>query len=465
MSSSFVERAKALRAQMLASVAPQPAAERKTLKGQRKAAKAASKVTKRAKSLKVTAAAAVDLAMGWQLPVSFSQWLKWHRSGVDVVDADRGLVSDWARVGWDYALSLDSTVLVAQASLRNEYRRYVNSVFSSPIRWSGTDGNAFDKIVRREEALERQGKHDLGLLGYSAIDRAQLAVWYAWVHRVQRWLEQTGADKAYVQEMGQALRDLRSDSELRAVAELEGRSRYIVSGDLVDSFPRVRKQSQAAEVTKAARWMELRAEYATLPLVVGFSTSPRAEYTEGQPAVAFEYSSWIPTVGEVYRELFAVTKEGLRAFRNTLEGLTQDGIISDAAQYIASNRHDLAEAGLDRAVARLDKSLERLSAEDELFTRWDFDETFLKRQVASKTALQLPSHTVAEANAKAALQMLVDGASLIELREAYSDLSERAFSQLFRDAQVIMTEVQASDMFLVNWHIAAEEAATAALTA
>ena len=457
----LIEGAMALRQRMLASVVASPKAERKTLRGQRKAAAATAKATRKgakAEAVRETA----PVVLGWQLPVSFNQWLKWHRNDVSVVDAEKGAVSDWARIGWDYALSLDSDVLLAQASLRNEYRAYVNARFAEPIRFNGTEGNAFDKIVAREAWLERQGKHDLGLLGYSAIDRVQLAVHHAWVHRVVRWLEQTGADKAYAREMGQALRDLRSDAELRSIAESAGRSRYIVSGETSEEFPRIRKQSEAAEVSKAKRFLELRAEYLQLPLVTNL-TKGRAEYKEGEATLPFEYSSWIPSVGEVYQSLYAVTKEGLRAFRNTLEGLTQDGMISDASQYVAGHRGDLAEAGLDRAIARLDASLIQLSVEDELFNRWEFDEAYITRRAVAKTALSMPSHTAAEANAKAAMQMLVDGLKLTEIREVFTDLSERAFSQLFRDSQVIATEVKATDLFITTRFMVLEEAATAVL--
>lgn len=470
MSQSFVERAKALRAQMLASVASKPKAERKTLKGQRKAAKAASKAkaAKTAKAVKAADATAFSTVSGWQPPVSFRQWVKWYKTGVNVsqLELDRSHIADWSRIGWEYAHRLASGTLINAATLRLEYQRYVNARFNEPIRWSGTNGNAFDKIVKREAWLETQGKHDLGLLGYSAMDRVQLAVWYATVDRILAWLYATGAGAtpSYIRNMGRALRDMRSNAELKAIAALDGRSRYILSGELETGFPRVRKQSQAAEVTQAVRWLELRAEFAELPVVVALSQPQRAVYKEGEPALPFEYSSFIPTVGDVYRKLRAVQRDGLRAFRNTLEGLTQDGLISDAAQYIAGHRQNLVEAGLDRALDRLDKSLDRLPAESELFTRYDFDESFLQRQVVAELALKAESHTNAEANAKTALKMLVEGASLIELREVFSDLSERAFTQLFRDSEIIVSEVKKSDIFLVSWPKAVlEETAAAAL--
>lgn len=464
---SLVEKAQALRAQMLASVAPSKEG-RKTLRGQRSSA-AKVKKGKVAKAIKsVAASVREDLASvtGWHPPVSFSQWLKWHKTEVvDSVLKVNGTVSDWGRtLGWNAVASLHADVLLAQASLRKEYQRYVNATFSQAVSFFN-DGNAFDKIVRREEWLEKQGKHDLGLLGYSAIDRVQIAVYYAWVKSVKRYLTQTGADKAFVKELGQALSDLRTDDELRQLAELDGRSRYTVSGTHKDGSPRIRKQSQTEAVTQAVRWLELRAEFNAMPVAEYAKAALTAVYDKETRSNDYEISSFIPTVGDVYQQLFAVTKEGLRQFRNTLEGLTQDGVISDAAQFIAGHRYDLVSDGMDRMVAKLDASLKRMSAEDVLFTKYDFDETFIKRRAVSTVALELPNATAAEANAKVAMQMLVEGMPINELRETFSDLSERAFGQLFKDAAVIAAEVEATDIFHVRYFDMVEEAATAALTA
>jgi hypothetical protein len=508
----LVEKAKALRAQMLASVAPSEAG-RKTLKGQRaaKAKVAKGKVAKAIKSVAASVREDMASVAGWTPPVSFSQWLKWHKTEVvDAVLKVNGTVSDWGRTGWNAVASLHADVLLAQASLRREYQRYVNATFSQAISFFN-DGNAFAKIVRREEWLERQGKHDLGLLGYSAIDRVQIAVHYAWVKNVIRYLAHTGAytpvahfipgynpekenpltkeeqklltkvqknaikeakkaanlasGKAYLDELGQALRDLRTDDELRLLAQLDGRSRYTVSGIHKDGSPRVRKQDQTEEVTIAVRWLELRAEFNAMPVAEYAKAALNAVYEKDASSVSYEVSSFIPSVGDVYQQLFAVTKEGMRQFRNTLEGLTQDGVISDATQFIAGHRHDLVSDGMDRMVAKLDASLKLMSAEDVLFTKYDFDETFIRRRAVATVALELPNATPAEANAKVAMQMLVEGMPLNELRETFSDLSERAFGQLFKDAAVISAEVTATDIFHVRHFDMLEEAATAALTA
>lgn len=462
----LVEKAQALRAQMLASVAPSKAG-RKTLKGERaaKAKVAKGKVAKAIKSVATSVREDLASVAGWTPPVSFSQWLKWHRT--EVVDANlkvNGTVSDWGRIGWNAVASLGSDALITQASLRKQYQSYVNATFSQAISFFN-DGNAFDKIVRREEWLERQGKHDLGLLGYSAIDRVQIAVHYAWVKNVKRYLVQIGADKEYVKELGQALSDLRTDDELRQLAQLDGRSRYTVSGEHKDGSPRIRKQSQTEAVTIAARWLELRAEFNDMPVAEYAKAGLKAAYEKDASSVSYGTSSFIPSVGDVYQQLFAVTREGMRQFRNTLEGLTQDGVISDATQFIAGHRHDLVSDGMDRMVVKLDASLKRMSAEDVLFTKYDFDETFIRRRAVATVALELPNTTAAEANAKVAMQMLVEGMPINELRETFSDLSERAFGQLFKDAGVIASEVTATDIFHVRHFDMLEEAATAALTA
>jgi hypothetical protein len=202
-----------------------------------------------------------------------------------------------------------------------------------------------------------------------------------------------------------------------------------------------------------------------MPVAEYAKAALKAVYEKDASSVGYEVSSFIPTVGDVYQQLFAVTKEGMRQFRNTLEGLTQDGVISDATQFIAGHRHDLVSDGMDRMVAKLDASLKLMSAEDVLFTKYDFDETFIRRRAVATVALELPNTTAAEANAKVAMQMLVEGMPLNELRETFSDLSERAFGQLFKDAAVISAEVEATDIFHVRHFDMLEEAATAALTA
>jgi hypothetical protein len=456
---SSIDKAKALRAQMLASVAPSKEG-RKTLKGQRSSAAKVvkGKVAKAIKSIAASVKEDLSAVAGWTPPVSFNQWLKWHKTEVvDAVLKVNGTVSDWGRIGWNSVANLHADVLLAQASLRKEYQVYVNATFSQAISFFH-EGASFEKIVRREQWLERQGKHDLGLLGYSAIDRVQIAVYYAWVKNVKRYLTQTGAEKSFVKELGQALSDLRSDDELRQLAELDGRSRYILSGTRADGMPRIRKQSQAEAVTIAARWLELRAEFDAMPVAEYAKAALTATYEKDTRSVSYEVSSFIPSVGDVYQQLFAVTREGMRQFRNTLEGLTQDGVISDATQYIAGHRNDLVSDGMDVMVARLDASLKLESVEDEVIERYELTETYIKQALIASLASKLPSSTVAEANAKTFLQLVTERMPLADLRETFSDLSETAFGRLASDAAIIRAEVQASNIFIVKFDAMIAEA-------
>jgi hypothetical protein len=479
--SSAIERLMALKQQMLAAVVSQPkGAKRSTVKGQRKASKATirGKVAKRAKALNAANAAVLPVAAGWTPPVTFTQWVKWHKTEVlfsndPMLSIDKAHQPERYRIGQYSKQLADKAVILSQAQLRAEYEKYKQAKFDEPIRWSGTDGNAFDKIVKREAWLERSGKADLGLLGYSAMDRVQLAIWYAVVDRICAYLRNTApsllgvvrtADAKYIKEMGQALRDLRSDDELRKVAERAHRARYTVDGDTnKDGMPRLRKQSQTEAVLIAARRLELRAEFRAMPIAQHISGQTRAKYSETEATVPFEYSSFTPTVGEVYKKIRAVTQEGLRQFRNTLEGLTLDGTFSDAAEYIAGHRADLAEAKLDRALDRLDKSMERNKAEDlasGMFNVYDVNE-----RAIMQTLSDIPSYTVAEANAKVFLQGLVDKYTLDELREVFSELSERAFSRLKDDAALLVAEAKETNLFHANKFLLLEELATEAFTA
>jgi len=469
MSNSPIERLLALKQQMQASVVSKPKAAKRTA---RKATKKAitAKVAKRAKVLNAANASVLPEALGWTAPVTFTQWVKWHKTMVvfsndPMLSIDKAHQPERYRIGQYAKQSADKAVILSQAQLRAEYEKYKQAKFDEPIRWSGTDGNAFDKIVKREAWLETSGKADLGLLGYSAMDRVQLAVWYATVDRICDYLYRTGASDTpnYVREMGQALRDLRSDDELRAVAEHADRTRYTVSGTYADGFPRLRKETQSEPILLAARRLELRAEFRAMPIFAHISGQTRAKYSATESPLPFEYSSFTPTVGEVYKKIKAVTRDGLRLFRNTLEGLTLDGMFSDATEYIAGHRRDLAEAALDRALDRHDKSLERLKAED--MATGKFDTSVVFERAMCQTLADTPSHTVAEANAKVFLQGLVDKYTLIELREVFSELSEYAFGKLKRDAAKLVAEARGSELFLTNKALLVEEIATEAFTA
>lgn len=373
MSNATISKAQELLLQRLAQ-AVQPATKAKTVKGQRNA---------QTREVKAIAAETVYVE-GWSLPAAFSIWSRYN-SGTSYQTLERAL--DAGR----------SDLVIA-------YKRYVNDAFDTPL-----NSVAFDKIVAREGYLERQGKHDLGLLGYSAIDRVQLASYYAFVREIERWLTQTGASEETADLIGKALRDFRSDDELREDARLGESVRYDYGVD-----GRLRRKSQTKQVSDARKFLAARRLFALYPV---------SEYA----------SAWVPSAGAVYREIHAVTREGLRQFRNTLEGLTTEGFITDATMYSASVR--VGEAG---SVQMGD--LVTPSAEDTLFERITVQESALSRTATlNELRATLNSMLPAEIEAFTFLELLTDGMSLVELRDVFGTKTERAFTQLVRDAMEIIS--------------------------
>jgi len=373
MSNATISKAQELLLQRLAQ-AVQPATKAKTVKGQRSA---------QTREVKAVAAETVYVE-GWSLPAAFSIWSRYN-SGTSYQTIERAL--DAGR----------SDLVIA-------YKRYVNDAFDAPL-----NAVAFDKIVTREGYLERQGKHDLGLLGYSAVDRVQLASYYAFVRQIERWLTQTGASEETADLIGKALRDFRSDDELREDARLGESVRYDYGVD-----GRLRRKSQTKQVSDARKFLAARRLFVLYPV---------SEYA----------SAWVPSAGAVYREIHAVTREGLRQFRNTLEGLTTEGFITDATMYSASVRQ--GEAG---SVQMGD--LVTPSAEDTLFERITVQESALSRTATlNELRAQLNSMLPAEIEAFTFLELLTDGMSLVELRDVFGTKTERAFTQLVRDAMEIIS--------------------------
>jgi hypothetical protein len=373
MSIASITKAQAILSQRLAVAVP-TATKAKTVKGQRNA----QVRTDKAESTEQV------YVEGWSLPAAFSIWSR-YESGTSYKTIERAL--DAGR----------SDLVIA-------YKRYVDSAFEAPL-----NAVAFTKIATREEYLERQGKHDLGLLGYSAIDRVQLASYYAFVRQIERWLTQTGASEETADLIGKALRDFRSDDELREDARLGESVRYDYGTD-----GRLRRKSQTKQVNDARKFLAARRLFALYPV---------SEYA----------SAWVPSAGAVYREIHAVTREGLRQFRNTLEGLTTEGFITDATMYSTSIR--VGEAGSVRM-----GDLVVPSAEDNLFERITVQESALSRTASlNELRQQLNSMLPAEIEAFTFLELLLDGMSLVELREVFGTKTERAFAQLVRDAQVIIS--------------------------
>lgn len=372
---------------------PTKASKAKTVKGQRNAATRAEK----------SAPQVQPLFNSWSAPAPFSTWTRY----------------EFGTQFQTYNAALDAGAFDAVIG----HKRYVHNHFQMPLTYG--EGSSFEKIQRREEWLERQGKHDLGLLGYSAIDRVQLASWYAFVRTVERWLTQTGCPESVADAIGKSLRDFRSDDELREDAQLGTDVRYAYGSD-----DRLRRMQQTKQVKDARRFLAARRLLAKLPV---------SQYME----------SFAPSTGATYREVKAVMYEGLRAFRNTLEGLTAEGYFNDAEQYNASEDSPTYRVG-DVTVEAQQRDDQRWSTEplapsaEDVFISTTYDEV----QVARTTTVHylwikagrgelLP----AEAEAAYFLNLLAGGETLADIRQVFEHRSERAFAQLYRDAALLVSTI------------------------
>lgn len=393
MSRLDIDKARQLLAARLADAKePTKATKAKTVKGQRRAAARVSATIQRETMPNMNS---------WQQPAPFSTWTRYE-------------------VGTSYQ-TLDAALNAGAIDAVIGYKRYVHNHFQMPLSYG--EGSSFEKIQRREEWLERQGKHDLGLLGYSAIDRVQLASWYAFVRNIERFLTQTGMPEAIADVIGKSLRDFRSNDELFEDARMDEEVRYAYTAD-----GRLRRMQQTKQVKDARKFLAARRLFALLPV---------SQYME----------SWAPSTGATYREVKAVMYEGLRAFRNTLEGLTREGYITDAEQYDASDDSPTYTVG-DVTVEAQQRDDQRWSttplapSAEDIFISTNYDEVTLARtyavqslQVKAQNGELLP----AEIEASLFLELLADGMSLLDIREVFESKSERAFMQLGRDAALIVS--------------------------
>lgn len=322
----------------------------------------------------------------WTTPVEATTWLKHLYAGKPVSVKAMNKVD---------AASHDEAIDAGKALMA--YQRYVHNVFAQPVTF--TESGSFEKIVNRQIARERAGFANLGLLGYSAADIADLAVFYAWVKRVARFAEQVGATPEEASLLSRALRDRRSNQELLADAELGTHKRIVFGND-----GRLRHQDITEKVALARKYLIARRL---------FKASNLSTYS----------SDFLPTAGDVYREVKAVIYEGLRQFNNALEGLTYEGVVTDAIFFNGRESVSLS------------------SVEAELFDEHVFDEVALRRTATIELLEEMAAElTPAEVDAFIFAKALADGTKLADIQSIF-ECTDRKFNQIARDAETIMVLV------------------------
>jgi hypothetical protein len=380
----------ALRALLAAKVAtaPKPSGkERKTLKGQRSAAKA----TVKAEVELVHTCVNADFDELEQVCEACAMWASKAHTYEVAGWSHPAPLGVWSARHFDTSFATKEAALDAgRSDIVVAYNRYVHDTFAAPVTFG--ESGAFEKIVARQYRRELQGFANLGLLGYSAVDIVDIAVFYAWVDTITHWLAQTGCDDDTVRTVSQALRDLRSDDELRDVAQLGVSHRYVFGTD-----GRLRKQDQTLAVRNARKFLAARRLVRLYPV--------------------WEYASdFVPSAGAVYRKIGHVFREGMRQFNNTKEGLTSEGVISDGIQFVAIHVGDIVK-----------------SAESQYFDVVEHDETTLARETLLSEYLAKPTLTQLEADAIQVAFMLMQNASLWEIREHFD--TEKQFRRAVADAK------------------------------
>jgi hypothetical protein len=313
-------------------------------------------------------------------------------------------------------------------------------------------GSAFEKAVRVREARDRAGMGNLKLLAQYNDDVVMLAVWRGYAQQVKAQLlerdasthnvnagkvsEATGDRETcacFACEVEVALRDERTMEQLLADAEQSDAKRYSWEADYVspatgEVIGRMRTRTPKAAKVKARRLYETRLAF--------------LEYVAHRP---LELATLTPETGQVFKNVFAEMRAGYKRFANVVQGYTMDGLISDDVSYVAYHRHDLEDKGYDRAVARLDRSIER----EQLTTLTSYTERDLERKATFDTLYAKTELLPAEVKAIATVELLANGYTFAEVLEAFGYTSASKLNAHLRDAKAIIAEAQASDVFAV----------------
>lgn len=362
-----------------------------TAKGQRSSVAKATKARK-AKPFSSHAVLPWNEVEVWAKPMSLEAWAT--AQGLKVKGL-RSLVK--ASQGDNNAKALKALKVL------DGYRRYTASVFAQEFKWVN-----FDRLVRIEEASQRQGGINLGLAGYSPSDIIQLAVIRAWARAVGHALLSTKAVPAGLAESIRKALSTRSLIEFAEASEARDTARWNIeiakSGKLY-----LRKLDTSAKVRKVAKLGDV------FELVKGLGD------TYGMSA-SF-------SIGEVYREVKRVKREGIKQVQNMLEGLTFEGTFTASQEATASEQ----ESYSFRSSVQGNLGLVTTHLEDDFISR-NFEVRDERGDMieALKSLDLLP----AQADALTLVECLHAGESLDYVRgEVFDDLTERQWSRVISEAQ------------------------------
>jgi hypothetical protein len=226
-----------------------------TAKGQRASVAKATKARK-AKPFSEHAFLPWNDVEVWAKPMGFEAWAT--AQGFEVKGI-RSLIE--ASLGEDNLEALEALRIL------DGYKRHVASVFAQEFEWVN-----FDRLVRIEEASQRQGGINLGLAGYSPADIIALAVMRAWARKVATALLATKAVPAGMAESIRKALSTRSLIEFVEATEARDTARWNVEITKAGKVY-LRKLDTSAKVAKVAKLGDVFEQVKALGDIYGMNAS------------------------------------------------------------------------------------------------------------------------------------------------------------------------------------------------
>lgn len=268
------------------------------------------------------------------------------------------------------------------------------------------------RLEKREVSYQRFGGINLGLGGYSAEDVVQMAIVRSWNESLVRYLVGTGevpADRGEVMKQALNKRSLidfedaiEASDLVRYTVKQRGGYMVIVRHDVSKMNERIVRQAEA--FGELAGMLNEQAE--------------RIEFT----------------IGDVFRNILKVRREGVAQIRRMLDGHTADGTFTASMEF--SNGEKSSFEFRSAVNANIEQSLLVASAEDD-FIRKSFTVQDERQELID--SLKASDLVPAEAEAVAFIELLNAGYSIEELtEEVFADLTPRQFGSMQRTAQDLL---------------------------
>jgi hypothetical protein len=269
-----------------------------------------------------------------------------------------------------------------------------------------------DRLVRREIGYQRFGGIELGLGGYSAEDVVQMAIVRSWNDALTRYLSATGQVTSEEAEVMKQALNKRSLIDFIDAIEASDFVRYDVRQR--DGYYSIIKRDASKMNERIVRQGSAFYQLADM-------------LTEQAGRIEF-------TIGDVYRNIIKVRRDGVAAIRRMLEGYTPDGTFTASIEF--SNGEKSSFEFRSAVNANIEQSLIVASTEDD-FIRKSF--TVQDERAELIEALLATDLVPAEAEAVAFVALLNEGYSIAELKEeVFADLSSRRFGAMVKTAQELI---------------------------